>query len=395
MDTPALALGDLRVLDLTDGKGAYCAKLLADMGAEVVKVEPPGGDPTRWLPPFYQDIPDPEGSLFFWHFNTNRRSVTINLEHPDGQTLFKRLAATADIVVETYPPGYLDALGLGYASLHELNPRLIVTSITDFGQTGPYREYLGSDLVNLAMSGQLYLCGFPDAAPVRPGGHQGWQQASLHAAYSTLIALYFRDMTGEGQQVDVSAQTAIASNLQNTTAIYDLNGVVRKRVGSRLIPCKDGHIRIAPGRGWDELVAWMDREGMAGDLKEERWQDSAVRRNEEEHFNALLAAFLSKFTKREIFDEAIRLRIPITPSNTSADLVADRHLQDRGYFVEVAHPERGQTFSYPGAPYRHSETPWGIRRRAPFLGEDNQAVLCEELGLSQQEFAALRQQGAV
>lgn len=394
-DEPGTALGDLRVLDLADGKGVYCAKLLADMGADVIKVEPPGGDHTRRLGPFYGDVPDPEKSIFFWHFNTNRRSITLNIEHPGGQALFKRLIASADVLLETFPPGYLDGLGLGFATLHDLNTRLIVTSITDFGQTGPYKDYRGSDLIGLAMGGQLYLCGFPDAAPVRLGGHQAWQQASLHAAYSTLMALYYRDMTGEGQQVDVSVQAAVAADLQNTMVNYDLNGTIRERVGSRLLPCKNGHIRISPGRGWDELVEWMESEGMAGDLKDPRWQDPVVRRNEEEHFNELLGQFLLNHTKPEIFAEAIRRRIPITPSSSSAELLEDPHLQARGYWTTVEHPELGRSFTYPGPPYRHSETPWRIRRRAPLIGEDNKEIYCGEMHLTERELASLQERGIV
>jgi benzylsuccinate CoA-transferase BbsE subunit len=245
------------------------------------------------------------------------------------------------------------------------------------------------------MGGQLYLCGYPDAPPVRPAGHQAWQQASLHAAYSTLIAAYSRDANGTGQHVDVSVQAAIAADLQNTMAAYDLTAVVRKRVGSRLVPCKDGYVRLLAGRGWDELVDWMGGYGMAGDLRDPRWQDPLVRRTEEEHFNELVELFCLQFTRREIFEEALRRRIPITPSNTSADLVEDPHLIERGYFVEVDHPELDRSFTYPGAPFRHSETPWQLRRRAPLVGEDNDDIYLGELHLTHGEMSALKQKGVV
>src|SRR3989304_3620204 len=207
------ALDDLVVLDLADGKGLYCTRLLAGLGAEVIKVEPPEGDPTRRMGPFYRDIPDPEGSLYFWHYNLNKKGITLSLDHPEGRSLFGRLAAQADVIVETFQPGYLASQGFSFQELHALNPRLILTSITGFGQTGPYRDYKSSNLVGPALGTPLYLCGFPDRAPVRTGASQGHHQASLHASAATLVALFWRAVTGEGQHVDVSMQEAVAADL--------------------------------------------------------------------------------------------------------------------------------------------------------------------------------------
>jgi len=307
------ALDDLVVLDLADGKGLYCTRLLAGLGAEVIKIEPPEGDAARRMGPFYRDIPDPEGSLYFWHYNLNKKGITLSLDHPEGRSLFGRLAAQADVIVETFQPGYLASQGFSFQELHALNPRLILTSITGFGQTGPYRDYKSSDLVGLAMGTQLYLCGFPDRAPVRTGASQGHHQASLHASAATLVALFWRDVTGEGQHVDISMQEAVAADLQWTMALYDLKGIAREREGSKLFACKDGYVRYAAGRGWEELVQWMASEGMAGNLEDPRWQNVMERRAAEAHINAVLGAFLLTHTKAEIYRESVKRRLAFGP----------------------------------------------------------------------------------
>ena len=389
------ALDDLVVLDLADGKGLYCTRLLAGLGAEVIKVEPPEGDPTRRMGPFYRDIPDPEGSLYFWHYNLNKRGITLSLDHPEGRSLFGRLAAQADVIVETFQPGYLASQGFSFQELHALNPRLILTSITGFGQTGPYHDYKSSDLIGLAMGTQLYLCGFPDRAPVRTGASQGHHQASLHASAATLVALFWRDVTGEGQHVDVSMQEAVAADLQWTMALYDLKGVAREREGSKLFPCKDGYVRYSAGRGWEEMVSWMASEGMAGDLEEPRWQNVMERRAGEAHINEVLVAFLLTHTKAEIYREAVKRRLAFGPSNTAGELVSDPHLNARDFFVDVEHPELGQTFRYPGPPVRLTETPWAVEKRAPLRGEHNQEIYVQRLGLSPDEVTKLQKQGAI
>ena len=389
------ALDDLVVLDLADGKGLYCTRLLAGLGAEVIKVEPPEGDPTRRMGPFYRDIPDPEGSLYFWHYNLNKRGITLSLDHPEGRSLFGRLAAQADVIVETFQPGYLASQGFSFQELHALNPRLILTSITGFGQTGPYHDYKSSDLIGLAMGTQLYLCGFPDRAPVRTGASQGHHQASLHASAATLVALFWRDVTGEGQHVDISMQEAVAADLQWTMALYDLKGVAREREGSKLFPCKDGYVRYSAGRGWEEMVSWMASEGMAGDLEEPRWQNVMERRAGEAHINEVLVAFLLTHTKAEIYREAVKRRLAFGPSNTAGELVSDPHLNARDFFVDVEHPELGQTFRYPGPPVRLTETPWAVEKRAPLRGEHNQEIYVQRLGLSPDEVTKLQKQGAI
>ena len=255
------ALGDLRVLDLAGPMGLYCTKQLADLGADVIKLEPPGGDPSRSVGPFYHDEADPEKSLYWFHFNTSKRSITLNIETADGRDIMKKLVAAADIMVETYPPGYLDSLDLGYSALKKVNPALILTSITPFGQTGPYRDFKESDLVGQAMGGLLFICGWEDEPPTKAGASPAFHIASIHACAATLIALYHRDITGEGQHVDVSMQQCVAHSLQWVTQMYDLQKRIMVRSGRLGVPlqeCRDGWANVIALFDWDKLVDWLE-----------------------------------------------------------------------------------------------------------------------------------------
>jgi len=421
-------LGDIRVLDLADEKGVYCTKLLADLGADVIKIEKPGGDPMRHIGPFFHDEPDPEKSLYWFQFNTSKRSITLNIETADGRELFKRLASTADVVVETFPPGYLDEIGLGYSVLRELNPGLILTSITPFGQTGPYRDFAGSDLVAQAMGGLMYLAGFPEDPPHKLHGSQAYHSASVQAAVGTMMALYTRELTGRGQQVDVSLQESVLMALETAMQHYDLRKEIRRRTsreqpvvpGIGLYPCKDGHIWsyvvAGAGAGWEVILDWMESEGMVGDLKDPKWAEVfelmgnfralvalandppalMARLEQFAHINEIVEAFLMKHTKREIFEAAAPRRIMMVPVQSPKDILENPQLQALGYFVDVEHPELGTTIKYPGAPYYHiSDAPWRISRRAPLIGEHNSDIYEKELGLSKEQLAVLKQEGAI
>ena len=214
------ALTALRILDLADEKASFCTKLLADMGAEVIKIERPDGDKSRLTGPFWGNTPHPEKSLSFWYHNTSKLGITLNLENEEGQQLFRRLAQRTDVVVESFPPGYLDKLGLGYGSLSELNPGLIMASVTGFGQSGPYREYHSCDIVASAMGGQMYVCGAPDTPPLKPYGQQAYYLASLFAAIGILLAFRQRKLSGRGEHIDISLQEAVASALEHVMVRY-------------------------------------------------------------------------------------------------------------------------------------------------------------------------------
>ncbi len=384
------ALFGLRVLDLADPKGVYCTKLLADLGAEVIRIEPPGGDPMRRIGPFFHDEQDPEKSLYFFHFNTNKRSVTIDLEDKAGQEIFKKLIRRADILVETFQPGYLDRLGLGYQSLKHLNPALIVTSITGFGQTGPWRDYKSCDIVGLATGGLLHICGWPDRPPQRMGGSQAHYMASVQAASGTLMALYHRQITGEGQHVDVSMQQSVPVCMQAAILQFQRTGEMRKRTGDQIIlpgqgifPCKDGYVdigQLSAVMWWDRLVRWLDSEGSAGDLTDAKYRDPFYRTRKDaiQHINEVIKAFTATRTKSEIFHGGQRKGVVIGPVNTPKDIANDPQLRGRNFFALVEHPELGAALQYLGAPFRLSATPWRISRRAPSIGEDNDAILGAE-----------------
>ena len=400
---PPAALTGYRVLDLCHDHGMLCTKIMADLGADVIIIEPPTGMVTRTRGPFYHTLADPEKSLYFWYFHTNKRSITLNLDTPESQTLFKQLVRTADVLVETSPPGSLSRLGLGYADLCALHPRLVMTSITGFGSTGPYRHYRAPDIVGLAMGGLLYLCGEPDGPPVPPGGQQGEHLAALNGVTGTLIALWHRDVTGVGQHVDVSMQAAVANTLETTHQTYDFNGEIRRRFGhtregaAYILPCRDGYIALICGSklGWPQLVQWMQDEGCGEVVGDARLLDDIYRFEHDAEVHAALQAFFASKTKRDIYTEAQRRRLPLAPVNTPGDLVESPQLQARGFFVDVEHPELGTSVRYPGAPYALSATPWRITRRPPLLGEHNEDIYVQELGVSRDALSALRAGGII
>jgi crotonobetainyl-CoA:carnitine CoA-transferase CaiB-like acyl-CoA transferase len=424
-DAPAL-LDDIRVLDLTGQLGQYATKLLADLGADVIRVEPPLGSPARAQPPFYHDQPDENRSLDFWYFNTNKRSLTLNLHSEDGQEIFRRLLATADVLVEGFPPAEARQLLPSDEELSEINPRLIHCSITGFGTWGPHADYAASDLVGLAMSGVLTLAGYPDRAPTTLPVTQAYTSAGIQAAQGILAALFHRDRSGHGQNVEVSMQEALSLSQETAMQFWDMRREVRRRTGdTRLLPgvgtyaCKDGHVYMMVGVAgfgapWPVLAQWMDEEGMAGDLLDQQWQDllgatdlrnlTLLMTQPEKlqetmakfaHVNEVLGAFLATKTKQELYEQGQRRRLLIGPVNSPKDLIENVHLNERSWYQQVPHPELGETVTYPGPPYRHREAPWQIRRRPPLLGEHTAEILQGELGLTADQVSALMGAGVV
>jgi len=417
-------IGDIRVLDLADQKGVYCTKLLADLGADTIKIEHPDGDPMRRIGPFFHDEPDSEKSLYWFQFNTNKRSVTLNMETTDGREILKQLVKTADVMVETFRPGHLDELGLGYSVLREINPGLILASITPFGQTGPYKNFKASDIVGQAMGGVMYLAGFPDDPPNRLYGSQAYYMSSVQAACGILTALYAREITGEGQFVDVSMQEAIAIAQESAMQTYDLRGEIRRRTGvSGLAPahpgmgtyeCKDGYVNIFM-LDWQILLDWMESEGMAGQLREKHQQvieklsnlafvfgllmdrEAYIEflKDEYKPVDECLKTFLKSHTKHEIYNGAQERRLQISMVSTVEDLLDNPQLEALGYFVNVEHPELEATLKYPGAPYHLSETPWRIQSKAPLVGEHNLEIYEKELRLSREQLILLKQSGII
>jgi len=410
-------LGDLRVLELADEKGQWCGKLMADMGADVIKIEPPGGAPERRIGPFYQDQPHPERSLYFWHYNSSKRGITLDIEKDTGRDVLRSLVATADIVLETFPPGYLSSLGLGYEQLRSINPSIIMCSLTPFGQNGPWAQYQTADILQMAAGGQMAMCGYdeedvPDAPPIAPGGGNAWHIGSHFAFIAIGAALYQRHMTGQGQHLDVSIHECCSLNTQQSISAYRANGETLQRhtggqasAGSRQTSQsmgKDGKflnrqalgVRTPPDR-LRALAEWMNTYGMADDLLEEKYLDPKVIADRSEHLNDVLQRCLAAVTAEEAYHGGQKARYPWGEVRTVEEILTDPHWDDRGLWQEVEHPELGQRLKYPVAYALFSATPISISRRAPLIGEHNEEILCGELGMSRAEMSVLAEFGVV
>lgn len=412
-DREQYPLGPYRVLDLTDESGVFCTKLLASMGADVIRIEPPGGHETRKIGPFYHDEPDPEKSLHWFVYNLGKRSITLDINSDAGKDIFKRLVRTADFVVECFPPGHLDKIGLGYSDLNSVNPRIIHTSITPFGSTGPYSHFKGSCLICTAMSGYLYVLGDEDRPPVQIAVPVAYTQAGLLAASSTLVAHWFRRRTGEGQHADISIQESIMSQTFPMSLQWKSIGHIPARTkqgptrarGGRtpeIFKCKDGLMvgALTPARGRQQLRGWLASEGMEGDLLEPKWDDiflkgAQVFLRDKTHIDQLFQAFASKHSRDELMLGAQKRGIQLVKMQGVPDVVNDVHLREREYFVKVEHPELKDTLIYTGAPVKSEVMSWPSGRRAPLIGEDNEDIYIGELGLSRQEMAALEDNGVI
>lgn len=392
------------MIDLADEKGVFCTKLFADFGADVIKVERPGGDTTRTIGPFANDDPHPEKSLYFAYNNTNKRSITLNLETSDGREIFKKLIDRTDVVVETNRPGYLTNLGLGYADVSKLNPGLVMTSITGFGQTGPHKDFKTSDIVSFAMGGLMYQTGDPDMPPLLAGGLQNYYLVSLFAAGATLIALYARDTLGKGQHVDVSMQECIASILE-VMYHYTYGGRIQKRLGARHheacpsdnYPCKDGFWSICVGphsHVWVRLITWLINEGMdVGELSSKEYEDGNKRRVViDTEINPIICKWAMSHTKAEIFEIGQKNDVAIAPVSTIKEVVENPQLNARDFFREVSHPFIG-TAKYPGNPLKFPGMS-SIVKPAPLVGQHNQEVY-GELGFSGDELRILKEAGII
>jgi crotonobetainyl-CoA:carnitine CoA-transferase CaiB-like acyl-CoA transferase len=409
-------LAGLRVLELADEKGQFCGKLLGDLGADVVKIEPPGGEACRHIGPFLDDIPDPERSLSFWYYNTSKRGVTLNLETADGRALFRRLTAEADVILETFRPGFLASLGLDYDSLREANPGLILCSLTPFGQTGPWRDYLSSDLLHMAAGGEMASSGYdevdaPNAPPIAPGGGNAWHMGCHFACMSIIAALVYRTVSGAGQYIDVSIHEACSLTTEAAVANYIYRGEVLRRQTGRhhavgVTPrtqfrAKDGNYvcaLISGGlnpRNVKNLADLMDRYAMAGELKDPRFQEPAVITENASRIYDLLEAFIASLPADEVYHAGQAAGFTWGAVRAPEALLDDAHLQDRAFWKEVAHPELDRAFIYPGEAAIFTGSPWAISRRAPLIGEHNVEVFSGELGLSRGEMTVMAESHAI
>lgn len=411
-------LDGYRVLDLTEGGCLIAGQILGDLGADVIKIEAPGGSPTRNLGPFYKDIPHPEKSLFWFAYNRNKRSITLDIATADGKALFKRLLKTADIVLESFPPGYLDGQGLGYDQLAAAKPDVILTSITPYGIDGPKSHYKMTELTTWAASVLHYIAGDPD----RPPTWLSWPSASLNGgiqgALASVFALWHRDITGEGQHVDAAIQPFLLHFANGSYWYWECIPFNFPRMGPAIrsvvtvsplyFRCTDGYVYLPIGGGaaagmaesTARFVGWMKDEGAAPQwLIDRDWvfdhDTSKISQEEIDRVIKPFADFLSTKSKSEVSEEAVKRGIMSCPVSDIRDICDDLQLKARDFWVDIEHPELGSKLTYNGPFVKLSEAPLRIRRRAPLVGEHNPEIYVDELGLSKEELVRLRQGGSI
>jgi crotonobetainyl-CoA:carnitine CoA-transferase CaiB-like acyl-CoA transferase len=398
------ALDGARVVEICNlAAGPYCTKMMADLGAEVVKVEKPGvGDEARSRGPFLDDIPHPERSCLFLFLNTNKLSITLDIETKKGKELFKEVVTGIDILVEDKPPGMLADLGLGYEVLSELNPRLVMTSITPFGQSGPYRDYKAYPLNSFHSGAEGFITPtgdpFPDRPPLRVARYAGEYEVGIHSTLATLAALYCQRSTGLGQHVDISKQEALVDLNTYELLGYPYVGFFPTRSTVLLpfggiMPAKDGYGHLA----LYEAVQWANLARLMGNpdwTEEDLYTDPDIRRQRSDEVNEHLAEWTRRHTKHEIYHEGQKAGVATGAYQTPEEIMASEQLKSRCFFAELDHPEVGRQ-TYPTAPYRFSKTPWHGERAAPPLGEHNEEIYHKRLRHSKEDLARLRGTGVI
>ena len=384
----------LKVLDLSeDVAGSFCARLLADYGADVLKVEPPAGSAMRRVGPFYHDDPHPEKSLFFLILNLNKKGITLNLHTAAGQNILHRLAAHVDLVIESCRPGHLDNLGIGYAALSARNPRLVMTSITPFGQSGPYRDYAGAEIVSYAMGMVMGISGVQGRPPLKHGGFQAQYQGGLFAAGATAMALFAQDRQGVGQHVDVSITECVASTMMATQTIYPFLGgsQIRRQDGTMWenpMPCKDGWIIVQAGGGasWEDIADFFQ----APELLEPRFADRAQRVRNGPAMDAVVLDAIKDREKWELFPKAAEKRMLFGLVQTPLELAECPQLQSRDFYKDAEHPVIGR-IKVPAELFKMSASPYQLRMAAPTLGQHNAEIYVDGLGYDPATWAVMRQ----
>ncbi|MDP2916822.1 MAG: CoA transferase [Dehalococcoidia bacterium] len=413
-------LSGYRALDLTTSRGYVCGRILADLGADVIKIEPPGGDSGRMKAPFYGGKAHPDRSIFWFAYNLGKRAITLNLKDLEGREIFKKLIQKADFIIESFPTGYMETLGLDYDAVQKINSRIIYTSISPFGHGGPYGNFRGTDIVAMAMGGFMHLTGDPDRPPLRVSFPVAFNMlASTQAALGTMIAFHHRQRTGAGQHVDTSAQASVAATLGFVLPLWELNKVLARRVGSawfrssgdtatqqRVIwLCRDGAVAFMAMGGMSgaqsnrALVKWIDDEQMADDFLRSIDWDKFDPRNVTQEFHQKveerIGRFFMKHSKKELHEGAHRRGIHLQMVSTFKDIMESEQLEARHFWVDVSHPELKTTLKYPGPFIKASETPVTLERRAPLIGEHNKDIYHDELGISTTELENLAKRGVI
>ena len=401
------ALSDVKILDLSwHISGPYCTKYFADYGADVIKIEKPGeGDPARNMGPFYKDDPHPEKSGLFLHLNTNKKSVTLNLKSDTGKKIFMDLVKDVDIVVESFSPYVMPSLGLSYEELEKINPKLVMVSISNFGQTGPYRDYKASELVENAMGHTMFALGQANREPLKLGGSVVQFQSGTVASTLTMFALFGKDMNGIGQHLDISIMETQLGTIDRAGTFFLSNqyrgdlaprGELTSGIGfpTGITFCKDGFIDVMGGAIWFPKTAQMlDMPELATDERFAPMECQINSERRDEFFATIWYPYLAEHTMHEIFTKAQESGLLCAPLNTPETVFHDEHFKEREYFVDIDHPMTGK-LQYPGAPFKSELTPWQIRRRAPLLGEHNEEVF-GKLGYSKEDMVKLREQGVI
>ena len=396
-------LSDVRVLDLTwHIAGPYCTKLLADYGADAIKIEKPGeGDPARRMGPFFKDDPHLEKSGLFLYLNTNKRGITLNLKSATGKKIFRDLVKDADILVENFSPHVMPSLGLDYEALEKINPKLVMTSISNFGQTGPYRDFKASEPIIYGMGGNMCSTGLGDAEPMKKGGNLIQYAGGTLSAVATMTAFFNAEAQGIGNHVDVSLMQAQMGSIERRmsellayqynkelTPRMDIAGLMQFPYG--IFPCKDGYVDVAGG------IMWIDRlETVLGMPLAERYggANHFDLERREEFFSTIWYPWIMERTKKEIVEACQKGHVLSCPVNTMEDLLDEDHLKARGFWVEIDHPVVGR-MTYPGRPALSPELPWAIRRPAPLLGEYNEEIYTR-LGYAKGDLVKLREGGVI
>ncbi|MEE9284511.1 MAG: CoA transferase [Dehalococcoidia bacterium] len=400
-------LAGLNVLDLTwHVAGPYATSLLADYGADVLKVERPGvGDPARRYGPFPGDVPHPERSGTFLHLNTNKRSITLDLQTAPGRALIMALARDADVVVESFAPRVLSSLGLDYDALSRINPRLVMCSLSNFGQTGPYRDWKATDFTLHAIGGQTVSTGVSEQEPLKAADHLMEYQAGSMVALAVMGAVLHQRWQGVGQYIDVAVYEVIQTSAdRRMTALlgYEYNGqpAVRSPMLPTALPlgyfpCKDGYVCmvVAPPARWTRFMALIGREDLIDDSRFQS-PDVWARPEIKEEIDGMFYPWLLERTKQQVMEEAQAARIATTAISTPLDVLNDPHFQARGFFRRADHPEAG-VLPYAGPSFSIDGGGWELRSTAPLLGQHNQEVYMGRLGLAPHEMSRLRAEGVV
>ncbi len=401
---PEQGLSRLKVLELCNlVSGPYCTKLLADLGAEVTKIEPPGvGDEARRRGPFLEDIPHPERSGLYLYLNTNKLGITLDVGTSAGRNILKELIEQTDIFVEDTPPLVMKELELTYEELKGINPRLVMTSITPFGQTGPYRDYKAYELNSVHAGGEGYLMPIQshdlDREPLRGGGLVGDCICGLSASLATLAAAYSMVATGIGQHVDVSKQDVLMTMVGLDIAMFANLEIRRSRAYRPILmptpmKCQDGYIMasVLSDREWGDLKECMGNPSWAEDERFNTWLERHIYGGE---INPRVEEWLRQSKKEDLFHQLQAKAISAAPVNTAEEAVKSPQLDHRGFFSEIDHPEAGR-LKYPTAPYKFSKTPWRAERAAPLLGQHNEPVYCGRLGYDKEDLVRLKESGII